>query len=226
MTRRRDIPGSWGARIARNLYNLNSFCLDWLQFTGPYDMPQMQPCYVVPENLFPYDERNKYRGEGAIHFYCEDAEFESVWLRANQSPHMPAVVYRAGVAIAPDFSLYHDLPTPTQIWNSYRSKLLGALWQQLGIEVIPNASWSNEASFEWAFDGMPVGGSVAIATSNIHIPEEREMFMAGFEELIRRCQPDTVLVYGAGFRGQLEAIANVRRYQTRLTQIHNQRKAA
>lgn len=224
--RRREMAGGWGKRVLRNIYNLNPFCLEDLELEGRWEMPRLRPSSSIPEALFPWDERNKWKeGDGAIHFYCEDREFETCWLKAAQWPHVPPAVTRAGVAIAPDFSLYWDLPKPTQIWNSYRSKLLGALWQGLGVEVIPNASWSDADSFEWAFDGMPVGGTVAIATCCLNSEEERSRFLAGFEEMLRRCQPDTVLVYGAGFKGELERRANVRRYQSRLTQIYERRKA-
>lgn len=224
MTRRRAIPGSWGDRIARNIYNLNSFCLNWLEFAGAYDMPVLKPCYTVPEKLFPFDERNKWKtGEGGIHFYCEDAEFESVWLRANRHPHMPAVVQKAGVALTPDFSLYTDYPRATQIWNVYRSRLLGALWQQQGIQVIPSVVWGDEGSFDFCFDGLPVGGAIAVSTAHVS-KAEQEGFLVGFDEMLQRCQPDTVLVYGRGLKGQLEQRANVRRYDSRLTQIYQERK--
>lgn len=222
--RRREIPGSWGDRIARNLYNLNTFCLNWLEYEGNWDMPVLKSCFEVPERLFPFDERNKWKpGEGAIHFYCEDCEFESVWLRANQQPHMPAVVQKAGVCLTPDFSLYSDYPLATQIWNIYRARLLGALWQSQGIQVIPSVAWSGEASLEFCFDGLPTGGTVAIATSYWRKGDEA-MFFAGLNELLQRVQPDTLLVYGRGYKGVIEAHhPNVKRYDSRLTEIFNEK---
>lgn len=224
--RRRAIPnGVWKAKIA-NYYNLNTFCLDWIQFTGKYQMPVLQPAAVVPDNLFPFDERNKYKaGDGAIHFYCEDCEFENVWLRANRFPHVPAVVSKAGVALTPDFSLFTDFPVATQIWNVYRARLLGALWQSQSITVIPSVSWGLPESFEFCFDGLPIGGTFAVATTYVKTTEEQGYFLQGFKELIDRCQPETVLVYGRGLKGRLEDLANVRRYDSRLTQIRKQREA-
>ncbi|MGG6295287.1 DUF4417 domain-containing protein [Leptolyngbya sp. AN02str] len=225
MTRRRMIDGSWTARIARNHYNLNTFCFMWgIRFVGEFGMPELRPCDAVPESIFPYDERNKWKPEdGAIHFYCEDCEFENVWLRANRYPHMPAVVQKAGVVLTPDFSLFTDFPVATQIWNVYRSRLLGAIWQHQGLQVIPSVVWGDRASFAWCFDGLPVGGTLAVSTGHV-AKHEQAGFMAGFEVMLERCQPDTVLVYGRGMKGQLEAIANVRRYDSRLTQIYEARK--
>ena len=188
-------------------------------------MPILKPVDAIPDNLFPFDERNKYKpGDGAIHFYCEDCEFENVWLKANRHPHMPAVVLKAGATLTPDFSLYTDFPLATQIWNVYRARLLGALWQQQGITVIPSVSWGLPESFEFCFDGLPSHGTLAIATTCVRTPQEQSYFLQGFRELLSRCQPETVLVYGRGLKGQLEQLANVRRYDSRLTQLYAQRK--
>lgn len=226
MTRRRDIPGTWGDRILKNLYNLNSFCLDWIEFAGRFDMPVLKPCPIVPDNLFPFDERNKYRpGDGAIQFYAEDSEMESVWLRANRYPHVPAVVQKAGIALTPDFSVYSDYPIATQIWNVYRSRLLGAIWAYQGIQVIPSVVWGLPSTFDWCFDGLPVGGSLAVSTGHIRGQEEQIYFLKGFREMVQRCQPDTVLVYGRGMQRELSYFhPNIKRYDSRLTQIYYARK--
>jgi hypothetical protein len=228
MTRRRSLPGSWQNRIFRNIYNLNTFCLGWgLEFVGAYGMPQLQRCDLVPEKLFPWDEQNKWKpGAGAIHFYCEDCEFENVWLRANRFPHVPAVVQRAGVVLTPDFSLYCDFPIATQIWNVYRSRLLGAIWAHQGITVVPSVVWGEPDSFGWCFDGLPIGGTLAVSTGHVSTEEEKEFFLLGFDELLRRCQPETVLVYGRGLKGQLERRVNVVRFDSRLTQIYEARRLA
>lgn len=190
-------------------------------------MPMIQPTQTIPENLFPYDERNKWKqGDGAIQFYAEDTEFESCWTRANRYPHMPAVVQKAGCCLTPDFSLYTDFPKATQIWNVYRSRLLGALWQHLGIDVIPSVVWGLPDSFEWCFDGLPVGGVVAVATNHVKDADEQCYFLKGFRELVKRCEPSAVLVYGQGFKTELPYFytGKIQRYQSRLTQIYNQRK--
>lgn len=225
---RRDIPdGVWKDRNYHNTYNINTFCLDWLQFTGKYDMPVLKPCHLVPDKLFPYDERDKWRpGEGAIHFFTWDSEMESCWLRANRYPHMPAVVQKAGACTTPDFSVFVDWPLAIQIWNVYRSRLLGALWSHMGIQVIPSVVWADESSFEWCFDGLPIGGTFAVSTAHVNAREEKIGFTRGFRELLKRCEPDTILCYGQGMRKWLEYLhPDVRRYEHRLTQIHRQRKA-
>ena len=67
--------------------------------------------------------------------------------------------------IAPDFSLYRDLPTPLNIYNCWRNKVLMAYYQSQGIDVIPNVSWSDETSFSWCFDGLPINSVLAVSTN-------------------------------------------------------------
>lgn len=226
MTTRRAVPEYWQSRIS-NIYNLNSQYFQRLELTGPYDIPVLPRSDLVPDRLFPWDERNKWReGDGAIHFYCFDNEFEGVWLRQSRSDsQVPPVIARAGACLTPDFSLFTDFPRATQIWNTFRARLLGAVWATHGIEVIPSVCWSDPGSYDFCFDGLPDGGTLAIATGHI-AKDEREFFIMGFKEMLDRCNPDTVLVYGRGFKGELEELANVRRYDSRLSQIHEAKKQA
>ena len=100
-------------------------------------------------------------------------------------------------AIGPDFSTYTDYPLPLQRWNIYRSKLLMQYWQSEGIEVIPNLQWSTEESYDFAFDGMPQGGTVAVSTVGVHKSSEaNQLFVRGVQEAWMRLQFDTLMMYG------------------------------
>ncbi len=129
---------------------------------------------------------------------------------------------RFDCVITPDFSLYRDWPLAIQLWNTYRNRWLGAWWFSHGFQVIPSVNWSTEASYEFCFEGLPVGGSVAVATMEIHQADSlgQRLFLSGFKEMLRRCRPELVLVYGQGFPGKLEELASIKRYPHRLTQVH------
>lgn len=52
----------------------------------------------------------------------------------------------------PDFSLYMDMPMPMNIWNVYRSRLIGQMMQDVGITVIPTLSWAEKETYSgWLF---------------------------------------------------------------------------
>lgn len=83
------------------------------------------------------------------------------------------------------------------MYNHYRKHWLGAYWQMHGIEVIPTICWSNRDSFDWCFDGEPVGGTVAVSsvgTQNNKLA--KQLFVDGYNEMIKRLQPTTVIFYG------------------------------
>ena len=66
-----------------------------------------------------------------------------------------------------------------------------------GVDVIPTISWSTEESFEWCFDGEPIGGVVAVSSVGTqNSREKRELFIQGYKEMVRRLQPETIIFYG------------------------------
>ena len=210
----------WAKLVTSNMYNLNTFANQHVRFTGSYGIPVMEKCDFIPEALFPYDERQKWvSGDGAIQFFCEDKRFESVWLRLNRQPYMPEIILKVGSCTSPDFSLFTDHSPAVHIWNTYRSRLCGALWQSLGIDVIPTISWAENTSYDFCFDGLSIGGTVAIATNYINNPDEKVLFLNGYREMIKRVKPDMIICQGKGLKGQLEKFhPDVRRFETRAAQ--------
>ena len=99
--------------------------------------------------------------------------------------------------MSPDFSLYTDYPVAQQIWNHYRKHWVGAYLQKQGVCVIPTIAWSDERSFEWCFDGEPVGGVVAVSSVGTQRKEStKALFMTGYNEMMSRLRPETVLFCG------------------------------
>ena len=99
--------------------------------------------------------------------------------------------------LSPDFSLYMDMPMPMKIWNIYRSRAIGQYYQEQGIKVIPTISWAEKETFEFCFDGIPKGSIVSIST--IGVKQNKEAFKIwkqGVDELIKRINPSTILIYG------------------------------
>lgn len=84
-----------------------------------------------------------------------------------------------------------------QIWNVYRNRLLGQFWQSEGLNVIPTISWSDESSFDFCFDGIAKNSVVAISTvGSFKNEESKKMFYNGFKEMVKRLEPNKILVYG------------------------------
>lgn len=100
--------------------------------------------------------------------------------------------------IGPDFSIYMDMPLAQQIWNTYRNRAISHYLQEKGIEVIPNVQWGDENTYEYCFNGIPIGGTVAISTNGaIKGNLERYIFKKGLSTMLKVIKPKTVINYSS-----------------------------
>ena len=162
---------------------------------GYYQMPIIERETHKPNGLmgFNYALNSKDYTKG-IHFYVDDYQFERIW----SDPHKYINILREfDCVLTPDFSLYMDMPMSMKIWNVFRSRLVGQMMQDEGLTVIPTVSWAEAETFDFCFDGLPVGGVMSISTVGIKQNETAfEIWKAGTQELIKRKKPSTLLVYG------------------------------
>lgn len=164
---------------------------------GPLGIPRLaaEPAPRVT-GLVPYNVARLLRGGSTdtVHFYLDDYRFEALWKSPAQ---YEPLLRRFNGMVTPDFSLYADWPVAMQAWNLYRSRWLGAYYQSRGIPVVAHAAWSDGASLEWCFDGMPRGGPVSVSSVGIgKDPLAIGRFQDGCEELCRRVAPSVVYHYG------------------------------
>lgn len=130
-----------------------------------------------------------------VHFFIDDYQFTRVW--SQPDTYLPRLRQFQAVC-SPDFSTYTDFPKAVQIYNHYRKHWLGAYWQQNGITVIPTISWSDHSSYEWCFDGEPVGGIVAVSSVGTQLNREaKRLFIDGYREMMKRLKPSAVIMYGS-----------------------------
>lgn len=136
--------------------------------------------------------------DGAVHFFTEDYRYERIW---NSPTTYLANIRERGTAITPDFSNHSDTPLIQQRWNIYRGRWLGAYWQRNGIPVIPNAQWSGSMDLDYAFEGLPDGGMIAVScVGMVTLPENRRIFEQGVDALLKEVRPRALLLYGRADR--------------------------
>lgn len=169
--------------------------VDLSRCAGKYQMPIIEREEHIPNSLigFNYAMTSKDKSAG-IHWYIDDYQMERVWV----SPEKYIEILKAyDCVLTPDFSLYMDMPYSMKIWNVFRSRLIGQMCQDAGLNVIPTVSWAEEATFDFAFDGLPENGVLSISTVGVkNSPEALEIWKAGVTELIKRKKPKVLLVYG------------------------------
>lgn len=180
-----------------NAYNLHEY--NPLNTDGKYNMPIIHKSDYIPDRLvgFNYVLNQGDRSSG-VHFYLDDYQFERIW---NRPKFYIEKLKEFDCVLTPDFSLYMDMPMAMKIWNTYRSRLIGQIMQDEGIEVIPTVSWAEKETFDFCFDGLEQYGTISVST--IGVKRDREAYQVwvdGMNECIERLKPTTVIVYG----GKLE----------------------
>lgn len=176
-----------------NQYNLLDYdvaCTD-----GKYNIPMLEPVDHVPSKLQGFNYvLNKPDHSAGVHFFLDDYQFERVWKRPD---FYISKMIEFDSVLTPDFSLYSDMPRAMQIWNTYRSRLIGQIMQSWDMKVIPTVSWSTPESYDFCFDGLPHNSTVAISTIGVKRNKEGfRLWQMGVTEMIKRITPSRIIVYG------------------------------
>jgi hypothetical protein len=164
--------------------------------SSPWGIPDLKATQLVPANLAAWNvaRQRAHAADtgGACHFFLDDYRFETTWFSPEDTLER---VQKVGRALTPDFSLWWHMPRAAQLWNVYRSRWVGAYWQARGVDVIPTVSWAQPDTYEFCFDGLPSGGSVALSAVGVK-DREREGFEMGLSTMMARVQPARLIVYG------------------------------
>lgn len=173
----------------------NSFLVRNAIYAGELEIPCIAAEEKLPTKLVPFSKAiggQKY--DAWVHFYEDDAVFERIWKNPNR--YLPILARYAGV-IAPDFSLFRDMPLVMQHWNIYRSRAIAHWLQENGIPVIANIRWGDQRTYDLCCAGVPKHASVAVGSHGcIKLTREREYFADGLEHIIKSLAPKTIIVYG------------------------------
>ncbi len=99
--------------------------------------------------------------------------------------------------------MYIEMNKALQLYNTFRNRWCGAYLASKDIKVIPTVNWGDENTFEFCFDGIPKGSIVAVSTymvreHNNHA-DQKDFFMKGYEEMLRRIEPSKIICYSEPF---------------------------
>lgn len=163
-----------------------------------------------------------YHVNAFIHCFIDDAKFDgflnSIW--KHPSKLLDIAKHYDGI-IVPDFSTYVDFPDPIRRYNVYRMRTFGRYAARMGHAVIANARWGLPKTWVYDFDGIPKHSMLAVGTvgSGIRYVANRPLFEAGLYELVRRCNPHTLIVYGSA---KLPIFDEVRDQGVRIVQFDSE----
>jgi len=180
--------------------------------TSKWGMPIIKRIEVPDKKieLIPYDktkpnETNINKLNKAVHFFIDDRKFRAVYDRYNIAQLKKLAQYK--YVLTPDFSVYVDMPLPVQIYNVFKNRWCGAHWQNHHLKVIPTVTWSDERSYDFCFEGIEKGSTVAISTLGCRKSKtDEKLFLKGYEAMIKTLEPELIICYGKPFK---EMIGNI-----------------
>jgi hypothetical protein len=177
------------------------FLRNRLYMTGRFDMPfvysqdiSVQDIELIAFSNTKHNELSISQKSRTVHFFLDDYKFDEVW---NSPTEQLNRLSQYAQLLSPGFSVYTNMPEPMQIFNTFRNRWCAAYWQYNRQVVIPTIVWGGENTFDFCFDGIETGCSVAVST--IGAMDDEYDFKNGYEEMCNRIQPDVVINYGSTF---------------------------
>lgn len=182
--------------VNKDIFNIR--LLDKIVCVGPYELPEIAPCNKIPKIdkiiSFNYAMSVSNPEDCFVHFYIDDYQFERIWSCPERYIN---ILQRFKGVIAPDFSVYLNMPKAQQIFQVYKARLITAYMQKKGINVIPNIVWSDEQSLEFCLDGLPINSVVALSTNGCLNKEVKPNFIKMFNIVMSKLQPKQIIVIGS-----------------------------
>ncbi len=175
--------------------------------SGKFEIP------VIPKAVFSDDElenllligfdkaKNDDKNlDRIVHFFLYDYKFEKIWERPDDYVEKLSA-YKG--TLSPDFSMYLEMNRTIQLYNTFRNRWCGAYLASKGIRVIPTVNWGDETTFDFCFEGVPTGSIVAVSTymaqeHNNH-SDQKEIFLKGYHEMVKRIEPEKIICYSEPF---------------------------
>lgn len=173
----------------------------WLpdvQCEGPEKIPVMPAVFEMPAftRLVAFDQmpsRSNLK-DAVITFYRNDERLVKVWMNPKAQI---ANLARAQAVIAPDFSVYIDMPRHERVSSVSQSRKVGTLFASHGLTCIPTLRWATPDDYDFCFLGVVASSVVAISTLGaIRSKEERFYFLDGLKTMIEVLAPSNVIVHG------------------------------
>lgn len=173
---------------------------------GKYKIPEIPKADLSDKDfenllLIGFDRTNKQKDlDRIVHFFLYDYKFERVW-KDPEGCIERLKNYKA--VLSPDFSMYIQMNPVIKLYNTFRNRYCGAYFASKGLKVIPSVNWGNEDTFDFCFEGIPKGSTVAVSTYQVsehgNHADQKDFFMKGYNEMLKRIEPERIICYHEPF---------------------------
>lgn len=155
--------------------------------------------FLWGSNKFPDDCKR-----GVVGFYVDDVRFADLCYEFDEMVKAGEFIkaHNFAAAISPNLSLWRGMPHALLLYRTYLVRYVSRLWQEMGIDVIPDINWADEQSYEYCFDGIPKNAPIAsiqCRTTNAGtslFAESKKFFLKGLRTALERLAPEKLLIYG------------------------------
>jgi hypothetical protein len=190
-----------------NYRTSNLFLRNQFNGTGEFNIPIIPKQEFSNEELFDllligFDKikNDKNNFDRMVHFFLYDYKFENIWKKPDVYIEK-LKKYKA--VLSPDFSMYIEMNKTLQLYNTFRNRWCGAYLTSKGIKVVPTVNWGNEDTFAFCFEAIPKESIVAVSTYMVHEhgnhSDQKEFFMKGYNEMLKRIEPSKIICYSEPF---------------------------
>lgn len=168
-------------------------------FTEEEEYPKVKGMILEtpPKKVVAYDHINdSHDSETWLHFYVNDNRFLPLYSPQKWEKTIAALQSFGGV-FGIDHSLHYNFPLPEHRYSLYLNRLTDHAFECANIPVVPNVSWSDDRSFDFFLDGLPIGTSIAISSHGCAQGQKaRMLFLEGVKKTISGLHPYNIFHYG------------------------------
>lgn len=182
--------------------------LEFIDSTAPFPMPKVQKVnpFDLPSMATPFSKAlNGTNKDIVMVFYEPDTNFARV---LHNPKRYVEPLKKFTCVVGPDFSQKIGMTPFVNFYNHWWNMALTSYFQLQGVLMIPNVTWSNPASFSYAFVGIPKHSVIAINCTAIK-GNHAAMYLwrKGYEEAVRVLEPVLIIRYGDKMPGEREDIS-------------------
>ena len=183
----------------------NNFLYKYIQFDSETDMPIVNKTICsIPNGIAVGPAGWKVPKEIYFSLYKLGDDSEKPWKNPIRFSNK---LKRYRATIGPDFSVYARLSVIVQRDNIFKNKFLTALWQRLGLTIIPNVSWTYK-DYKSSFAGWPQDSIIAVNSTGVgKNPRSRRLWLIGYNKMLEALHPIHILRYGPKIKGEREDIS-------------------
>lgn len=194
-----------------------AYLVEGAEFRGEFEIPLVGNTSVIPDLMVPFSiamskkHAPKHPERYFVHFFENDYKF--IAFARNPKRYLKQLKRYAGI-VAPDLSVYYDMPRAQKPSQVYFARALTFFCQQNGLTVIPLVRFDkDEWCYRFLFSGIE--NPVCIFVSPYGCQDEessRNVFYKGLKKVIDKLHPKTLLFFGI-MPGDMKAYCKMKNIQ-------------